>query len=225
MKTEGQCNSRRSWDLSSVSKEGVETLYLQKQEAVTKRERMKQYSFSHRERRNDPSLQEPMSHRENRKSSRFDQLIELEAIQYQEKDKLIKHFSQSNTIAAKASQLPLAQPRPRTSCRQEKMDEFNSPFSQPRRSFFHAKEKSSMEDEEGRSLPNSPVFPTYMAATESARARCRSLSTPKQRLRLCETYWGEHSPYKLGISSWSSFNGDVTKSCERSNISQNFSFN
>lgn len=38
----------KSWDLSLVSKEGMDTMYLQKQEAIAKRERMKQYSFSHR---------------------------------------------------------------------------------------------------------------------------------------------------------------------------------
>lgn len=34
--------------MSLISKDGMEALYLQKQEAMAKRERMKQYSFSHR---------------------------------------------------------------------------------------------------------------------------------------------------------------------------------
>lgn len=34
--------------MSLVPKDGMEALYLQKQEAMAKRERMKQYSFSHR---------------------------------------------------------------------------------------------------------------------------------------------------------------------------------
>ncbi|KAI3471634.1 hypothetical protein Pfo_028284 [Paulownia fortunei] len=212
-----QCNTHRSWDLSLVSKESMEALYLQKQEAIAKRERMKQYSFSHRERRYDQSLQESMTHKENRMSSRFDQCVELEAHQHEEKEKL-NHFYHSNTIAVDASRL--AQLKLRTACKQERIEELNSPFSQPRRSFCHVKEKSIGDD---GSLPNSPVFPTYMAATKSAKAKSRSLSTPKQRLSLCDTYSAEHSPYKLRLSSWSSFNGDITKSNKRNSICQHIS--
>lgn len=43
-----RCSTQRMWDLSLVPKDSVEALYLQKQEAIAKRERMKQYSFSHR---------------------------------------------------------------------------------------------------------------------------------------------------------------------------------
>ncbi|KAI3471719.1 hypothetical protein Pfo_028369 [Paulownia fortunei] len=182
-----RCNTHRSWDLSLVSKESMEALYLQKQEAIAKRERMKQYSFSH--------------------SSRFDQCVELEAHQHEEKEKL-KHFYHSNTIAVDASRL--AQLKLRTACKQERIEELNSPFSQPRRSFCHVKEKSIGDD---GSLPNSPVFPTYMAATKSAKAKSS----------LCDTYSGEHSPYKLRLSSWSSFNGDITKSNKRNSICQHIS--
>ncbi|KAL3632515.1 Protein of unknown function (DUF4005) [Castilleja foliolosa] len=211
-----RCSSHKSWDLSLVSRDEMEALFLQKQDAIAKRERMKQYSFSHRERRNEynNSFQQPISHNENRKSSRFDQLIELEALKYDENEKS-KHFC--------SHPRQLAQLKLRNSCRQEKIEELNSsPFSQPRRSFCHVKEKSSIGDD--CSLLSSPVFPTYMAATESAKAKTRSLSTPKQRLRLYETYSGEISPYKDGVSSSSSIIGDVTKSCKRNSISQS-SFN
>lgn len=43
-----QCKTQRAWDLSLISKEDMEALCLQKQEAMAKRERMKQYSFSHK---------------------------------------------------------------------------------------------------------------------------------------------------------------------------------
>lgn len=44
----GQLSTQRTWDLSLISKDSVEAMYLQKQEAIARRERMKQYSFSHR---------------------------------------------------------------------------------------------------------------------------------------------------------------------------------
>ncbi|XP_057784630.1 protein IQ-DOMAIN 12 isoform X2 [Salvia miltiorrhiza] len=196
-----RCSTQRTWDLSLISKDSVEALYLQKQEAIARRERMKQYSFSHRERRNDESLQELMS----RKSSRFDQYLELEP----EKLKTVD--------ASRLGQLRL-----RSACKNERMEEVNSPFSQPRRSFCHVKHRSIGDD---GSLPSSPIFPAYMAATESAKARSRSLSTPKQRLRLCETYSGDHSPYSLRTFSWSSFNDKINTSSKRNSISQHISSN
>ncbi|KAK4412908.1 protein IQ-DOMAIN 14 [Sesamum alatum] len=210
-----QCNGLRSWDLSLVSKGGMESLYLQRQEAVAKRERMKQYSSSHRERRNDQSLKEPTVHRENRKSNRFDQLVDVHQCEDNEKLKPSSHYS---TIAVDAS--GLAQLKLRAICRQEIVEESNSPFSLPRRSFCHVKQKSIRDD---GSLPSSPVYPTYMAATESAKAKSRSLSTPRQRLRLCETYSGELCPHNVGLSAWSSSNSEITKSNKRNSVSQHIS--
>ncbi|KAH6817713.1 hypothetical protein C2S51_001316 [Perilla frutescens var. frutescens] len=214
-----QCSTERRWDLSLIPKDGMEALYLQKQEAIAKRERMKQYSFSHRERRNDESLQEElMRQKESRKSgSRLDQYVEVvEPRQHAEKEKLMRpfSFSHSNSITVDASDL--GQLRLRTACKQERMEELNSPFSQPRRSFCHVKHRSIGDD---GSLPGSPVFPAYMAATASAKARSRSLSTPKQRLRLYETYSGDHSPYNLRLF----FNGKITRNNKRNTISQHIS--
>ncbi|KAG6427110.1 hypothetical protein SASPL_111350 [Salvia splendens] len=202
-----RCSTQRTWDLSLISKDSVEALYLQKQDAIARRERMKQYSFSHRERRNNESLQELMS----RKSSRFDQYLELEACQHAEKEKL-------KTVDASR----LGPLRLRSACKDERMEEVSSPFSQPRRSFCHVKHRSIGDD---GSLPSSPAFPAYMAATESAKARSRSLSTPKQRLRMCETYSGDHSPHSLRMFSWSSLNDKMNRSNKRNSISQHISTN
>ncbi|XP_059462817.1 protein IQ-DOMAIN 12-like [Corylus avellana] len=46
--TKLECSSQRSWDRSTLLKEDMEAIWLRKQEAIIKRERIKKYSFSHR---------------------------------------------------------------------------------------------------------------------------------------------------------------------------------
>ena len=56
------------------------------------------------------------------------------------------------------------------------------------RSSFHHHRRNSFEDES--LLPSSPAFPSYMAVTESAKAKTRSMSIPKQRV--CNTQSSYH---------------------------------
>lgn len=77
------------------------------------------------------------------------------------------------------------------------------------RPFCHQKHQSIQED--GNSIRGkSSVVPTYMAATESAKAKIRSTSSPRPRPVHFDAQSDTLSPYKHKISPISSINSEVT---------------
>ncbi|KAA8518096.1 hypothetical protein F0562_015570 [Nyssa sinensis] len=203
-----ESKSQKNWDCSLFSKEDMETSWSRKQEAIIKRERMRRYSFSHRERRNYQTLREAIGN---------EHWADDEAYKKRDKEKL-KSTVLSNLIDCDTDG---AQIKLRKAYKHDSAEELNSRVSLPRRSFCHAKQKSIGEDS---SLPNSPVFPTYMVATESVKAKARSISMPKQRLGFLDTCSDHSSPFKLRSSPWSSFNGEGTSTDGQStDISQQIS--
>ncbi|EOY17572.1 Iq-domain 14, putative isoform 4 [Theobroma cacao] len=99
--------------------------------------------------------------------------------------------------------------RLKTFPRQYHMEGLDSPLLVPRRS-FHRKQCSLGED---NSFSTSPVVPTYMAATQSAKAKVRSMSSPKLRPGSFDTQSESYSPYKNKLSLISSITRDVPNSC------------
>ncbi|KAH9605385.1 hypothetical protein KSS87_001262 [Heliosperma pusillum] len=84
-------------------------------------------------------------------------------------------------------------------------------LSGPRRSLQNHKKQSFYKEDSLH--PSSPTsLPTYMASTKSAKAKTRSLSSPRLRSIHFEGYSDGDSPYKQKLSPMSSINSEVTSS-------------
>ncbi|XP_058204463.1 protein IQ-DOMAIN 12 isoform X1 [Rhododendron vialii] len=189
------CKSQKNWDYRLLfPKEDMEALWLQKQDAAAKRECMKKYSYSHRERRNYQNMGS------GRWSNQLDPRVDSESCRRRELNSTASSNPMSFGVYGTTQMM-----KQRNLTKQNPVGEMNSQLTLPRRSFSHVKHKSIGDES---SLPNSPIFPTYMAATESTKAKERSFSTPKQRLGIFDNITDYHSPYKLRLSSWSSFDGE-----------------
>ncbi|CAK7342682.1 unnamed protein product [Dovyalis caffra] len=195
-------NSQRSWDYSMLSKEDVEALWFKKQEANIKRDRMMKYSFSHQERGNSLLEESLLAKESGRKSHRMEQWPNKEA-NSRERMENLKSTSISNLFTRDI--FSPAQIKTKSTRKQDFIEGLNTPVSFPRRSFGHARPSLAGD---GNSLPNSPVFPTYMAATQSAKLKARSMSTPKQRVGFQDSCFEQNFPYKNGLSLWSTYNGE-----------------
>ncbi|XP_021602033.1 protein IQ-DOMAIN 12 isoform X3 [Manihot esculenta] len=206
-----ECKSQSCWDYSTLSKEDMESLWFKKQEASIKRDRMMKYSFSHRERRNTHVLEESIAKNEPDKQRHW--LEELA-----NKDALARVRIEN----LKASHIFGTTQVKMSSRKQDNIEALSSPVSFPRRSFCRSQRNITGDDS---SALNSSVFPTYMAATESAKAKARSMSTPRQRIGIQDHFLIDSLSYKSGLSLWSSYNsewfGNSSEAAQRVPISVN----
>ncbi|TYI10485.1 hypothetical protein ES332_A09G144100v1 [Gossypium tomentosum] len=184
------CNSEKSWNDSVLSKQDIEVNFLRSQEAMAKRERMKKYSYSHRERLNTRMLDELVHVKE----------AKAEANE-RERVMISKLDVPSNLSTWEVNGPPHVRHR-KLKKQQDTLNGMNPLFSFPRRSF--SRTQQSAAGDEG-SIPNSPVFPSYMGATECAKAKARSRSTPRQRVGFWDGCFDNSGAYKGGLSLWSTY--------------------
>ncbi|KAL5787940.1 hypothetical protein ACOSP7_004889 [Xanthoceras sorbifolium] len=211
-----ECNGQRSWDCGVLSKEDMESILLRKQEALIKRERMMKYSYSLRE-RSVHMLEELIPQKENGKWSCWLEKRADTGEYHGKESEIFKPAVYSNRIAGEIyvpTQVKLRHIR-----KHDSQDTLNSPIAVARRSFSQAQEKTFGD--------NSLASPTYMAATQSAKAR-RSMSTPKQRATFLDTCFDHRAlPYRNELSLSSSYNGEPFTRNRKSNdsLQQSMSMN
>ncbi|KAF1880982.1 hypothetical protein Lal_00023012 [Lupinus albus] len=182
--------SQRTWNCSMHSREDFEDTWLRKQEAIVKRERMKQYSYSHRE-ITIPEIGRESSH-----------IVNLGQLVHKERAPLPSKGWHNTTQVAH-----------RNLKKQDSQEGLSSQISTQRKTFYHGKKKCVIDD---NFMANSPVFPSYMAVTESTKAKVRSLSSPRQRKRYFDECSNHSVPQNKGIPFWSSYYGTNNENTETS---------
>ncbi|GAB2221638.1 hypothetical protein Droror1_Dr00012823 [Drosera rotundifolia] len=164
------------WNDSMLSKEEVESASLKQKEAIIRRERIKRYSFSHRE-RECPQLGElfPRPCRSQALAYLANQWTKDNVNRSNKPEDLSPIFISNRRVHELDVSFKLKE---RNSSKGYYEEESSSSSSRRKRSYGHVRQRSSGDD--NLLMTHSP-FPSYMAVTESAKAKVvRSMSTPRE---------------------------------------------
>ncbi|XP_010938654.1 protein IQ-DOMAIN 3 [Elaeis guineensis] len=193
IKTMLQESNERRWEGSILSKEEVDAMQKSRREAALKRERAVEYASGHQERLNarrptTPSSKELDFGDLNHRWSWLEQWVGSQSL---EKD--IPEVDPSPDEKLDHQELGiLDSPICLDSDNKDKAEETQLRYL-ARRSFSRSGRASTRNDD---SFSISPSFPNYMASTASAKARFRSLSTPKQRIGMTDICFDLCSPHR-----------------------------
>ncbi|KAL4586303.1 hypothetical protein LXL04_010939 [Taraxacum kok-saghyz] len=184
-------NSQKRWDDSILTREEEYAMLYSKREAAMKRERIKEYAFNHR-----MSSESEQSKVNGKWRYWLEHWVDTQLAKREDLQNIAKK-EEFETQKVKLRNLKVT----------------DVPNYIPRTT--HHRKQRSIGDEYSLSMvgSGSPVCPTYMAATESAKAKSRSLSSPRLRPIGLDTWSASNSPYKHKLlSPISSINSDASSS-------------
>ncbi|XP_072976375.1 protein IQ-DOMAIN 12-like [Typha angustifolia] len=162
----------RNWDSSTLSKEEIKAMLKTREEASLKRVRALQYASSHQEGLN--ARRQFISKDLDDLNGRWTWLDQWVGSQQLDKD-IPEIRSVKRTPDSKMHGSDSFRPLDSSNKHKEEVQ-----FKYLARRSFDRSSQTSLRDDD--SLTSSPYFPGYMASTASAKARFRSMSTPRERL-------------------------------------------
>lgn len=167
------------WDDSLLSKEEADSAFLSRKEAVIRRERVKEYLFAHRR-----SAESERKKVRGRWRYWLDQWVDTQLSKSKELEDLDSMFTSNPKHNEITNDRFKTNPTTKNMDRTIEEHPNQSPSQKPvLKKLSHHKKQRSLEGgiDSNSSFASSPLVPTYMAATESAKAKARSLSSPKLR--------------------------------------------